>query len=100
MLRGDDGKEVPLGSRGEIWVRGPQVMKGYWNSPTETAKVLGPDGFLATGDIGVMDEKGYVRIVDRKKDILLLSAFNLYPNQIEAAVPMPPPLPQSPVIAA
>jgi long-chain acyl-CoA synthetase len=90
MLRGDDGKEVPLGSPGEICVRGPQVMKGYWNSPAETAKVLGPDGFLATGDIGVMDEKGYVRIVDRKKDMLLVSGFNVYPNEIESVVAMLP----------
>jgi long-chain acyl-CoA synthetase len=90
MLRGDDGKEVPLGSPGEIWVRGPQVMKGYWNSPAETAKVLGRDGFLATGDIGVMDEKGYVRIVDRKKDMLLVSGFNVYPNEIESVVAMLP----------
>ena len=71
-------------------MRGPQVMKGYWNSPAETAKVLGPDGFLATGDIGVMDEKGYVRIVDRKKDMLLVSGFNVYPNEIEAVVAMLP----------
>ena len=90
MLRGDDGKEAPLGSPGEICVRGPQVMKGYWNSPAETAKVLGPDGFLATGDIGVMDEKGYVRIVDRKKDMLLVSGFNVYPNEIESVVVMLP----------
>ena len=90
ILRGDDGKEVPLGSSGEICVRGPQVMKGYWNSPAETAKVLGPDGFLATGDVGVMDEKGYVRIVDRKKDMLLVSGFNVYPNEIEAVVAMLP----------
>ncbi len=90
ILRGDDGKEPPLGSPGEIGVRGPQVMKGYWNSPAETAKVLGPDGFLATGDIGVMDEKGYVRIVDRKKDMLLVSGFNVYPNEIEAVVAMLP----------
>ncbi len=90
MLRGDDGKEAPLGSPGEICVRGPQVMKGYWNSPAETAKVLGPDGFLATGDIGVMDEKGYVRIVDRKKDMLLVSGFNVYPNEIESVVAMLP----------
>src|SRR5260370_8145136 len=90
MLRGDDGKEAPLGSPGEICVRGPQVMKGYWNSPAETAKVLGPDGFLATGDIGVMDEKGYVRIVDRKKDMLLVSGFNVYPNEIEAVGAKPP----------
>jgi len=90
MLRADDGKEVPLGSSGEICVRGPQVMKGYWNSPAETAKVLGPDGFLATGDVGVMDEKGYVRIVDRKKDMLLVSGFNVYPNEIESVVAMLP----------
>ncbi|TMG79302.1 MAG: long-chain-fatty-acid--CoA ligase, partial [Betaproteobacteria bacterium] len=89
-LRDDNGKEAPLGSPGEIWVRGPQVMKGYWNSLGETAKVLGPDGFLATGDIGVMDEKGYVRIVDRKKDMLLVSGFNVYPNEIESVVMMHP----------
>lgn len=85
-LRGDDGREVPLGSPGEICVRGPQVMKGYWNQPDETAKVLGADGFLATGDIAVMDDKGYLRIVDRKKDMLLVSGFNVYPNEIEAVV--------------
>ncbi|HET7200733.1 MAG TPA: AMP-binding protein, partial [Burkholderiales bacterium] len=90
VLRGDDGKEAPLGSPGELCVRGPQVMKGYWNNPEETAKVLGPDGFLATGDIGVMDEKGYVRIVDRKKDMLLVSGFNVYPNEIESVVAMHP----------
>jgi len=85
-LRAEDGKEVPLGEAGEICVRGPQVMKGYWNSPAETAKVLGPDGFLATGDIAAMDEKGYLRIVDRKKDMLLVSGFNVYPNEIESVV--------------
>jgi long-chain acyl-CoA synthetase len=90
MLRGDDGKEVPLGSPGELCVRGPQVMRGYWNNPSETAKVLGADGFLATGDIATMDEKGYVRIVDRKKDMLLVSGFNVYPNEIEAVVAMHP----------
>ncbi|HEX9194022.1 MAG TPA: long-chain-fatty-acid--CoA ligase [Burkholderiales bacterium] len=90
VLRGKDGKEVPLGSPGEICVRGPQVMKGYWNQPEETAKVLGPDGFLATGDIGVMDEQGYVRIVDRKKDMILVSGFNVYPNEIESVVVMHP----------
>jgi len=90
MLRGDDGKEAPLGSPGELCVRGPQVMRGYWNSPAETAKVLSPEGFFATGDIGVMDEKGYVRIVDRKKDMLLVSGFNVYPNEIESVVAMHP----------
>jgi len=90
MLRGEDGKQAPLGSPGELCVRGPQVMKGYWNNPAETAKVLDPEGFLATGDIGVMDEKGYVRIVDRKKDMLLVSGFNVYPNEIESVVVMHP----------
>ena len=90
VLRGEDGKEVPLGSPGELCVRGPQVMRGYWNNPAETAKVLGADGFFATGDIGVMDDKGYVRIVDRKKDMLLVSGFNVYPNEIEAVVAMHP----------
>jgi len=90
QLRGEDGKEVPLGSPGELCVRGPQVMSGYWNNPSETAKVLGPDRFLATGDIAVMDEKGYVRIVDRKKDMLLVSGFNVYPNEIESVVVMHP----------
>jgi long-chain acyl-CoA synthetase len=90
QLRGEDGKEVPLGSPGELCVRGPQVMSGYWNNPAETANVLGPDGFLATGDIAVMDEKGYVRIVDRKKDMLLVSGFNVYPNEIESVVAMHP----------
>ena len=88
VLRGDDGKEVPLGSPGELCVRGPQVMRGYWNNPGETAKVLGADGFLATGDIAVMDEKGYVRIVDRKKDMVLVSGFNVFPNEIESVVMM------------
>jgi long-chain acyl-CoA synthetase len=90
MLRGDDGNEVPLGTAGEICVRGPQVMKGYWNSPAETARVLGQDRFFATGDIAVMDEKGYLRIIDRKKDMLLVSGFNVYPNEIESVVVMHP----------
>ena len=89
-LRGEDGREVPLGSPGELCVKGPQVMKGYWNNPSETGRVLGRDGFLATGDVAVMDEKGYVRIVDRKKDMLLVSGFNVYPNEIEAVVAMHP----------
>ena len=90
VLRGDDGREVPLGSPGELCVRGPQVMQGYWNNPGETAKVLGADGFLATGDIAVMDEKGYIRIVDRKKDMVLVSGFNVFPNEIESVVMMHP----------
>ena len=89
-LRDDNNRPVPLGQAGEICIRGPQVMKGYWNQPEETAKVLGPDGFLHTGDIGVMDEKGYIRIVDRKKDMILVSGFNVYPNEIEQVVAMHP----------
>jgi long-chain acyl-CoA synthetase len=90
VLRDDDRKDVPLGQPGEICIRGPQVMKGYWQRPEETAKVIGPDGFLYTGDIGVMDEGGFVRIVDRKKDMILVSGFNVYPNEIEQVVAMMP----------
>jgi long-chain acyl-CoA synthetase len=90
VLRDDAGKDVPLGQPGEICVRGPQVMAGYWNRPDETANVMTPDGFFMTGDIGVMNEKGYVKIVDRKKDMILVSGFNVYPNEIEAVVAMHP----------
>ena len=89
-LRDDDRKDVKLGEPGEICIRGPQVMKGYWQRPEETAKVIGPDGYLYTGDVGVMDEKGFVRIVDRKKDMILVSGFNVYPNEIEQVVAMMP----------
>jgi long-chain acyl-CoA synthetase len=90
VLRDDDGNEVALGQRGEICIRGPQVMAGYWNRPEETAQVIDRDGWLATGDIGVVDERGFVRIVDRKKDMILVSGFNVYPNEIEAVVAMHP----------
>ena len=85
-LRDDAGKDVPLGQPGEICIKGPQVMAGYWNRPDETAKVMTADGYFMTGDIGVMDERGYVRIVDRKKDMILVSGFNVYPNEIEGVV--------------
>ena len=75
-----------IGEVGEICVRGPQVMAGYWNRPDETAKVMLPDGWLRTGDIGHMDERGYVFIEDRKKDMILVSGFNVYPNEVEAVV--------------
>jgi long-chain acyl-CoA synthetase len=88
VLRDDDGKEVPLGERGEICIKGPQVMAGYWKRPEETAQIIDRDGWLATGDIGVIDERGFVRIVDRKKDMILVSGFNVYPNEIEAVVAM------------
>ncbi len=85
-LRDDDGKPVPLGQPGEICVRGPQVMAGYWKQQEETARVMYADGFLKTGDIGVMDERGYTKIVDRKKDMILVSGFNVFPNEIEGVV--------------
>ena len=90
ILRDDEGKNVPLGQPGEICIRGPQVMKGYWQHPAETAKVLDEHGWLATGDIGVMDEQGFIRIVDRKKDMILVSGFNVYPNEIEGVAVMHP----------
>ena len=86
----DNGVEVPLGQPGEIAIKGPQVMAGYWQRPDETAKVMTPDGYFKSGDIGIMDERGYTRIVDRKKDMILVSGFNVYPNEIEdvvAAIP-------------
>ena len=82
----DDGNEVALGEQGEISIRGPQVMKGYWNRPDETAKVMTADNFFRTGDIGVMDSRGYVEIVDRKKDMILVSGFNVYPSEIEEVI--------------
>jgi long-chain acyl-CoA synthetase len=89
-IRDDEGKDVPLGSPGEICIRGPQVMAGYWNRPDETAKVMTADGFFKSGDVGVMDEKGFIRIVDRKKDMILVSGFNVYPNEIEQVVSLHP----------
>jgi long-chain acyl-CoA synthetase len=86
VLRDDSGKGVAIGQAGEICIRGPQVMKGYWQRPDETAQVLGADGFLRTGDVAIMDDKGYIRIVDRKKDMILVSGFNVYPNEIEQVV--------------
>ncbi len=80
------GLEVPFGTAGEIAVRGPQVMAGYWQRDDETAKVMTPDGFFKTGDVGIMNEEGYTRIVDRKKDMILVSGFNVYPNEIEGVV--------------
>ena len=85
-LRDADGKEVGVGQPGELWVRGPQVMQGYWNRPEETAKTIDARGFLETGDIAVMDEKGWLKLVDRKKDLIVVSGFNVYPNEIEEVV--------------
>jgi long-chain acyl-CoA synthetase len=89
-IRDDDGKEVAIGLPGEICARGPQVMAGYWQRPDETAQVMTRDGFFRTGDIGVMDENGMVKIVDRKKDMVLVSGFNVYPNEVEDVLAMHP----------
>ncbi len=86
----DDGNHLPLGGVGEIAIRGPQVMAGYWNRPDETEKVMTADGFFRTGDVGVMDETGLVKIVDRKKDMILVSGFNVYPNEVEQVVNLHP----------
>jgi len=83
-IKDDVGKDLDVGQIGEICVRGPQVMRGYWNRPEETAKVMLPDGYLRTGDVGRMDARGFVYIEDRKKDMILVSGFNVYPNEVEA----------------
>jgi long-chain acyl-CoA synthetase len=85
-IRDDAGNDVPLGQPGEICIRGPQVMAGYWNRPDETARAMTADGFFKSGDVGLMDKAGFVRIVDRKKDMILVSGFNVYPNEIEDVV--------------
>lgn len=85
-IKDDNGKTIPLGEIGEICIRGPQVMAGYWNRPEETAKVMTNDGFFKTGDLGFMTEEGFVKIVDRKKDMILVSGFNVYPNELEDVI--------------
>jgi len=82
----DAGNDVPIGSPGEIAIKGPQVMSGYWRRPEETAEAMTADGYFKSGDIGVMDARGYIKIVDRKKDMILVSGFNVYPNEIEDVV--------------
>jgi long-chain acyl-CoA synthetase len=89
-IRNDKGEELGIGEVGEICVRGPQVMKGYWNLPEETAQSLDADGWLRTGDMGMIDERGYVRITDRKKDLVIVSGFNVYPNELEDVIAMHP----------
>ncbi|CAB3807256.1 Long-chain-fatty-acid--CoA ligase [Paraburkholderia ultramafica] len=85
-FRKDDGSWANIGEAGELCVKGPQVMKGYWNRPEETAKVIDDDGWLATGDIGVMDSRGFIRLIDRKKDMIIVSGFNVYPNEVEDVI--------------
>ena len=89
-IRDEDGKTLPIGEIGEICIRGPQVMAGYWNRPDETQKVMTEDGFFRSGDMGIMNEQGYIKIVDRKKDMILVSGFNVYPNEIEEVAAMLP----------
>ncbi len=89
-IRDEAGNSLPIGEVGEICVRGPQIMKGYWRHPDETAKVMTPDGFLKTGDLARMDERGFLYFVDRKKDMIVVSGFNVYPNEIEDVVAMHP----------
>ncbi|MGH8557014.1 MAG: AMP-binding protein [Methylococcales bacterium] len=85
-IRDDEDRQLPIGQIGELWIRGPQVMKEYWNRPDETAKVLTPDGWLKTGDIARIDEQGYIYLVDRKKDLIIVSGFNVFPNEIESVI--------------
>jgi long-chain acyl-CoA synthetase len=85
-IKDDAGQSLPSGERGEICVRGPNVMPGYYQQAEENAKAFTPDGFLRTGDVGVMDAKGYTRIVDRKKDMILVSGFNVFPNELENVI--------------
>ena len=87
-VRDEAGNEVPMGEPGELWVRGPQVMKGYWQRPDESAKVLKEGGWLATGDMAIVTPDGFFKLVDRKKDMILVSGFNVYPNEIEDVVAM------------
>jgi long-chain acyl-CoA synthetase len=89
-LLDDDGNEVSAGQSGEIAIKGPQVMAGYWQRPDETAKVMTSDGFFKSGDIGVVDEKGFFKIVDRKKDMILVSGFNVFPTELEEVVAQMP----------
>jgi long-chain acyl-CoA synthetase len=86
MIVAEDGNPLPIGGVGEICIKGPQIMEGYWQRPLETAEVMLPGGWLRTGDIGRMDENGYVFIEDRKKDMILVSGFNVYPNEIENVI--------------
>jgi acyl-CoA synthetase (AMP-forming)/AMP-acid ligase II len=85
-IKNDEGQSLPPGESGEICIRGPNVMKGYYNQPEETARAFTPDGFMRTGDIGVMDTRGYTRIVDRKKDMIIVSGFNVFPNELENVI--------------
>jgi long-chain acyl-CoA synthetase len=99
-IRDDQGKELPLGEVGEICIRGPQVMKGYWNRPDETEKVFTKDGFFRSGDMGFMNGEGYTKIVDRKKDMILVSGFNVYPNEVEEVIASMPGISEAAAVGA
>jgi long-chain acyl-CoA synthetase len=94
----DEGRDVPLGQPGEIAIKGPQVMAGYWRQPDETARVMTADGYFKSGDIGVMDERGYIKLIDRKKDMVVVSGFNVYPNEVEGIVAAHPGVTEAAVI--
>src|SRR5260370_8027709 len=98
-IREAEGGDLPVGEEGELWLKGPQVMAGYWMRPDETAKVMTEDGFLRTGDIARVDERGYVFIVDRQKDMINVSGFNVYPNEIEEVVMSHPGVPEVGAVA-
>ena len=89
-IKDDDGRSLPLGQPGEICIKGPNVMPGYYNQPAENETAFTADGFMRTGDIGVMDERGYTKIVDRKKDMILVSGFNVFPNELENVISLCP----------
>jgi acyl-CoA synthetase (AMP-forming)/AMP-acid ligase II len=89
-IKDDDGNSLPIGESGEICIRGPNVMRGYFNQPQENAKTFTSDGFMRTGDIGIMDPSGYTKIVDRKKDMIIVSGFNVFPNELENVISLCP----------
>jgi long-chain acyl-CoA synthetase len=99
VIKDDEGNNVDIGQTGEICIKGPQVMKGYWSRPDETSKVMTADGYFRSGDIGYMNEDGYFKIVDRKKDMILVSGFNVYPNEIEDVAVLNPKVLEAAAIA-
>jgi acyl-CoA synthetase (AMP-forming)/AMP-acid ligase II len=89
-IKDDEGKSLPIGESGEICIKGPQVMVGYYNQPAENEKAFTPDGFMRTGDIGIMDDRGFTKIIDRKKDMIIVSGFNVFPNELENVISLCP----------
>lgn len=89
-IKDDEGNTVPQGENGEICIKGPNVMRGYYNQPEETAQAFTTDGFMRTGDIGLMDERGFIKIIDRKKDMIFVSGFNVFPNELENVISLCP----------